>query len=287
MRSGRSSRWPGIGGRATPDWSARAPGDRSGARGRGVRIVYLGHATLLIELDGVRLLTDPLLGDRLGPLRRHGPTPDPALLGDLDAVLVSHAHPDHFDPGSLRQVRAAARLLVPSGLGRAAARVGPPVEEVPVGQSVQVGGVKVTAVPALHWRSPLRRHVTPIGFLIEGSTSIYFAGDTRFFPSMADLAGRVHVAMLPVGRWGPHPGPDRLGPASAARAARVIGASVAIPIHWGTFYPAGFWRIWPRPLREPAARFAAEVAEIAPDIEVRVLEPGVATEIARKPRAGR
>jgi L-ascorbate metabolism protein UlaG (beta-lactamase superfamily) len=96
---------------------------------------------------------------------------------------------------------------------------------------------------------------------------------------MSDLAGRVDVALLPVGRWGPHPGPDRLGPASAARAARVVGANVAIPIHWGTFYPAGFWRVWPRPLREPAALFAASLGAIAPAIEVRVLEPGTVTEI--------
>lgn len=124
-----------------------------------------------------------------------------------------------------------------------------------------------------------------IGYLIEGSTGLYFAGDTRFFPSMAALAGRVDVALLPVGRWGPHPGPDRLGPASAAEAARVVGASIAIPIHWGTFYPAGFWRVWPRPLREPAARFAAELFAIAPDIDVRLLEPGAETQIA--PRSSR
>jgi L-ascorbate metabolism protein UlaG (beta-lactamase superfamily) len=151
---------------------------------------------------------------------------------------------------------------------------------VPVGGSVQVGSVRVSAVPALHLRWPLRPHALTIGFLIEGSSGIYFAGDTRFFHAMADLAGRVDVALLPVGRWGPHPGPDRLGPASAARAAVAVGASVAIPIHWGTFYPAGFWRIWPRPLREPAARFAAELAESNPEVEVRVLEPGVSTEIA-------
>ena len=97
---------------------------------------------------------------------------------------------------------------------------------------------------------------------------------------MANLAGRVDVALLPVGRWGPHRGPDRLGPASAAQAAVAVGARVAIPIHWGTFYPAGFWRVWPRPLREPAGRFATELADIAPEIDVRVLEPGISTGIA-------
>jgi L-ascorbate metabolism protein UlaG (beta-lactamase superfamily) len=230
----------------------------------------------------VRLLTDPVLGDRLGPLRRHGPTPQLGALGALDAVLVSHAHPDHFDPGSIRRLDGVAPLLVPLGLGAAAARLGRPVEEVRVGDSVQVGRVVITAVPALHLRWPLRPHALAIGFLIEGSSGLYFAGDTRFFSSMADLAGRVDVALLPVGRWGPHPGPDRLGPASAARAAVAVGASVAIPIHWGTFYPAGFWRIWPRPLREPAVRFAAEL-ETNSEVDVRVLEPGEVTDIAVRP----
>jgi len=255
------------------------------AAGGGVRIAYLGHATLLIELDGVRVLTDPLLGDRLGPLRRHGPTPNLPAIGALDAILISHAHPDHFDPTSLRRLGGDAPLLVPAGLGSAAARLGRRIEEVAVGQSVRFGPVTVTAVPALHLRWPLRPSALTVGFLIEGSSGVYFAGDTRFFGSMADLAGRVDVALLPVGRWGPHPGPDRLGPASAAQAAIAVGANVAIPIHWGTFYPAGFWRIWPRPLREPAARFAAELAATGPGIEVRVLEPGQATEVQfRSPR---
>ena len=216
-------------------------------------------------------------------MRRHGPTPDAATLGGLDAVLVSHAHPDHFDRASLRQLGAGSPrvpLLVPPGLGPAATSLGGAVQELRVGESVEIGRVRITAVPALHLRWPLRPRALTIGFLIEGSSGVYFAGDTRYFPSMADLAGRVDVALLPVGRWGPHPGPDRLGPASAARAARVVGASVAIPIHWGTFYPAGFWRVWPRPLREPAARFSEELAGIAPNIDVRVLEPGSETEIA-------
>ena len=223
-----------------------------------------------------------MLGTRLGPLRRHGPTPQLGSLGALDAVLVSHAHPDHFDARSIRRLGGSAPLIVPVGLGAAAGRLGRPIEELPVGHSIQVGDVRVTAVPALHLRWPLRPRALTIGFLIEGSSGIYFAGDTTFFSSMANLAGRVDVALLPVGRWGPHPGPDRLGPASAARAAVAVGAHVAIPIHWGTFYPAGFWRIWPRPLREPAARFAAELAD-TDEVEVRVLEPGEVTDIAARP----
>ena len=243
-------------------------------------MTYLGHATVLLELDGVRLLTDPLLGARLGPLRRHGPTPDPVAIGAVDAVLLSHAHPDHLDPGSIARLAGDGQLVVPAGVGRLVGHLGRGVQEVSAGDRVEVGGLRITAVPALHWRWPLAPRARPIGFLVEGTLGVYFAGDTRYFSSMASLAGRVDLALLPVGRWGPHPGPDRLGPASAARAAQVVAASVAIPIHWGTFYPPGFGRLWPRPLREPAAAFAAELATTAPEIEARVLEPGETTRFA-------
>lgn len=251
----------------------------------GARIAYLGHATVLLEIDGVRLLTDPVLGDRLGPLRRHGPTPGAASVEAIDVVLVSHAHPDHFDRSSLRSL-AGCVLVVPEGMGRGAARLGHEVRELPSGASISFGDVRVTAVPARHWRWPPLPRARTIGYLVEGSTAVYFAGDTAFYPAMDRLAGRVDVALLPVGRWGPHPGPDRLGPADAARAARVVGAGVAIPIHWGTLYPPGLHRFWPRPLREPAALFAAELEQDT-GIDVRILEPGQSTEIAsrRPPKA--
>lgn len=259
--------------RAAPGGAAqgRATTDRPASD---VQITYVGHATLLIELDGVRLLTDPLLRDRLGPLRRHGPTPDPAALGRLDAILVSHAHPDHFDRASLKALPPGPVLIVAPGLGRAARRTGHAAHELATGRSVEVGDVSVTAVAARHWRWPALPRARTIGFLIEGSSGIYFAGDTGFFARMAALAGRVDVALLPVGRWGPHPGPARLGPKSASRVARVVGARVAIPVHWGTFYPIGFHHVWPGRLLEPAQLFAAEAARVAPGIDIRILQPG-------------
>jgi L-ascorbate metabolism protein UlaG (beta-lactamase superfamily) len=244
-----------------------------------LRITYLGHATLLIELDGVRVLTDPLLRDRLGPLRRHGPMPDAGTIGRLDAILVSHAHPDHFDRASLRSLTGGPVLLVPPGLGGAAGRTGHAVTELATGRSVDVGDVTVTAVAARHWRWPAMPRARTIGFLLEGSTSVYFAGDTGFFARMEALRGRVDVALLPVGRWGPHPGPIRLGPKSASRVARVVGARVAIPIHWGTFYPVGLHRVWPDALLEPARLFADAAAREAPGVEVRILQPGETTRV--------
>jgi L-ascorbate metabolism protein UlaG (beta-lactamase superfamily) len=239
-----------------------------------LRITYVGHATVLIELDGVRILTDPILRERLGPLRRLGPTPVASELGPVDAVLVSHAHPDHFDRASLRTVPGDPLLVLPRGLGPAAARAGHATREVIANDRVEIGEVRITAVPARHGRWPLQRTARPIGFLIEGSTTVYFAGDTAFYPGMAALSGRVDVALLPVGRWGPPTGPDRLTPRSAVDAAIAVGAKVAIPIHWGTLYVPGFRSgRWNWGSHDAGEAFARE-GHRAPDLEVIVLKPG-------------
>jgi L-ascorbate metabolism protein UlaG (beta-lactamase superfamily) len=239
------------------------------------RLTYLGHATVLIELDGVRILTDPALRWRLGPLRRVGPTPVPAELGPIDAVLVSHAHPDHFDLASLRATGPDPLVVVPRGMGPAAARAGRLTREVTVNDRIDVGPVQITAVPARHGRWPLLGEARPIGYLVEGSSGVYFAGDTAFFPGMALLAGRVDIALLPVGRWGPPFGPDRLTPSSAIDAALIVGARAAVPIHWGTFYIPGFQAgRWGWGSMDAGEAFAREASRRAPDLEVTVLWPG-------------
>jgi L-ascorbate metabolism protein UlaG (beta-lactamase superfamily) len=96
---------------------------------------------------------------------------------------------------------------------------------------------------------------------------------------MAALAGRVDVALLPVGSWGPHLGPGHLSPRTAAETARDVRARIAVPIHWGTLYPAGLERRYGAPLTEPATRFATWAARVAPELDVRVLRPGEATTI--------
>lgn len=242
-----------------------------------ITVRYLGHATVLLELAGVRILTDPFLRDRLGPLRRHGPVPEPAALGPVDVVLISHAHPDHFDRASLRALGHDPLVVVPRGIGPAAGRAGRRTRELNVNDRVQVGPVRVTAVPARHGRWPLHRDTRPIGYLIEGSTTIYFAGDTAIYPGMARLAGRVDVALLPVGRWGPPFGPDRLNPASAVEAAMLVEARVAIPIHWGTLYIPGLRSgRWDWGSIGAGDAFAREAMRRAPALRVVVLQPGEA-----------
>jgi len=270
-----------------------------------VRLQFLGHSTVLLELPGLRILTDPFLRGGLGPLRRHGPVPGPDLVGPVDVVLISHAHPDHFDRGSLRALGGDPLVIVPRGLGRAARRFGLRVREVGVGEKVALGdaigvggadGVNgavgvggavgnastrsVLTVPARHWRWPGEPRAATIGYVVEGPEGgIYFAGDTARFRGMRSFADRVDIALLPVGSWGPHLAPGHLGPRSAAEVAHDIGARYAIPIHWGTLYPAGLDRLLPGRLRQPAARFAVWVERIAPGTEPRVLQPGESTAI--------
>lgn len=239
-----------------------------------LRLTYVGHATVLIELDGIRILTDPVLRARIGPLRRRGPAPSGEDLGPVDAVLISHAHPDHFDRASLRKVQGDPIVVVPRGLAGAAVRRRNDVREMSVGDRTEIGGVVVSAIPARHSRWPLEPRTRPLGYLIEGTTRVYFAGDTAKFRAMTALAGRVDVALLPVGRWGPPRGPDRLTPQTAVTAALVVGAKVAVPIHWGTLYVPGFesgrWGWGATHAGDAFARAAADV----PEVEAIVLQPG-------------
>jgi L-ascorbate metabolism protein UlaG (beta-lactamase superfamily) len=243
-----------------------------------VGIRWLGHASALIELDGVRLLTDPVLRRWTGPLRRIAAPVDPAAVQGIDAVLLSHLHSDHAHVRSLRRVGVRVPVLAARGAGPWLRRRGlADVHEIGPGETQAVGAVRVTAVHAQHdeRRWPVVGPVAPpVGFLVEGERMVYFAGDTDLFDEMAELAGRVDVALLPVAGWGPKLGPGHLDPARAAEAAALIGPAYAIPIHWGTLAMPG------RGLRdaaEPPRTFARLAAERAPQVEVRVLSPAAHT----------
>jgi L-ascorbate metabolism protein UlaG (beta-lactamase superfamily) len=232
------------------------------------RLLYVGHATVLIELDGVRLLTDPVLRLRIGHLWRRVPL-DLTELGDVDAVLISHVHYDHLDRPSLRQLGADITLIAPRG-ARRVLRGFSDVREVDVGEEVRVGDVTVHATPAEHRSARLTLRTAPsLGFLVSGSRRVYFAGDTDLFQGMNALAGSLDVALLPVAGWGPKVGPGHLDPIRAAQALRMLRPRIAVPIHWGTLT---------LPTRaasaEPPEEFRRHAAELAPGVEVRIVEPG-------------
>jgi L-ascorbate metabolism protein UlaG (beta-lactamase superfamily) len=154
------------------------------------------------------------------------------------------------------------------------------VREVRPGTEVEVGGLRVTATPAAHppRRRPLGPAAEPVGYVVRGSRSVYFAGDTDLFAAMGELQGAVDLALLPIWGWGSRLGPGHLDPQRAAAAAATINPAVAIPIHWSTFALGRPARRAADPYR-PAREFVALAARVAPGVEVRVLAPGERTEL--------
>lgn len=242
------------------------------------RITYWGHATTLIELDGVRILTDPVLRRFLKGLRRAVEvTPVPADLLPLHLIAISHAHYDHLDRPSLKLLPSDIPLLLPPGHSRIARRLGfHLVGELRSGDHVRIGPVEVVAVPARHLRgrSPLNPRGTPHGFIFRGrQATIYFAGDTGFFSGLRTIGTRFRpdVALLPIGGYRPlfkrwlrmH-----LSPAEAVEAIPLLGAKVVIPIHWGTF------RVSAEPLEEPVRLLRDLVRQNGLQQVVRILQPG-------------
>ncbi len=244
------------------------------------RVTYVGHATVLVELDGVRLLTDPVLRGRVLHLRRHGQT-STGPLQDLDSVLISHAHWDHLDVPSLASLGRATRVVVPRGAGRILRRRRfADVVELDGGETVEIGGVTVTATFAEHdaGRGPLGVRAPALGYVVTGSRRVYFAGDTDLFPGMAEL-GPLDLALLPVAGWGPRLPPGHLDAHRAAEALQLLEPSAAVPIHWGTYSPIAMRRASPDALRAPADEFARLAAELAPTVAIHVLAPGESLEL--------
>jgi L-ascorbate metabolism protein UlaG (beta-lactamase superfamily) len=251
-----------------------SPADQGSAN----RVTYVGHATVLVALDGVRLLTDPLLRTRVAHLRRRVRVDAGALRG-IDAVLVSHAHYDHLDLPSLERLGRSTPVVAPRGVGGLLrTRRFEHVLEVRAGETIPVGGVRVTAVRAEHdgGRGPLGARGDALGYLLDGSQRVYFAGDTDLFPEMAALSEGLDLALVPIWGWGPSLGRGKhLDPERAAEAVALLRPRIVVPIHWGTYHPLHLGvRAAPAYLSEPPLRFAEAVAAAAPEVEVRVLAPG-------------
>lgn len=253
-----------------------------------MRFTWLGHSSVVLDLDGVRVLTDPLLRPHAGLLRRLAPRPDPASWSRPDVVLLSHLHHDHAELRSLRMLEGAALMSAPTNvawLRRRRLADAVPLDDgwtparLPAGSPARAG-VEVRQVPAEHRHRPMpHRPNDAHGHLVRGpSGTVWFAGDTGLFPGMAEMpalaGGPIDVAVVPVWGWGPRLSAGHLNPETAARAVALSGARFAIPVHWGTLHPplvTRFARSW---LELPGERFAKAVAEQAPGCTAVILAPG-------------
>ncbi len=232
-----------------------------------VTIAWLGHATVLINFYGTWLLTDPALRSRVG-LRVAGATfgprrlVHPALalreLPPLDAVLISHAHMDHSDLGTLRRLPRHMRTVVQRGNSDLVGRFAR-IDELAWGESVDINGARVVAIEVSHWGARLLtdRHRGYGGFLIEkNNRAIVFGGDTAYTHAFAKLRqrARIDLAILPIGAYDPyihvHANPEQ-----AWAMAREMGADHILPIHHSTF------RLSREPTNEPITRLLAAVGE--------------------------
>ena len=259
--------------------SATDPEHAGGAGDGGASVTWIGHATVLCQLAGRRLLVDPVVRSRVAHLRRYVAPVAPEHLAGVDAVLITHLHRDHLDLPSLRRLERAATLVVPRGARRLVAGLGfAAVVEVAPGDAVAIGAATVTATAAVHdgSRGPGGPRALTIGYVLgDGVRRVYHAGDTDIFPAMAAIgAPGIDLALLPVAGWGRTLGPGHLDPERAAAALALLRPRRVVPIHWGTLAPRRLGRGAPSWLGEPGPAFARAAARAAPDVEVVLLEPG-------------
>ncbi len=256
-----------------------APPPRAVAPGQ-LRVTFINHATTLIQLDGVNILTDPIWSKRASPVSFAGPSrarPAGIRFGDLPpihVVVISHNHYDHLDLPTLKRLHRAHRPLVLAGLGNRRLLEGAGIRrarDLEWWQSRAVGDVTIDFVPAQHWSSRGfgdRNKTLWGGFVVEGTRhTVYFAGDTGFGPHFQQIRqryGPMDLALLPIGAYKPRwfMRSMHMNPAEAVRAHRVLEARRSVPIHYGTFQLGDDGE--DEPLRD--LRIARVTADVSADV---------------------
>ncbi len=234
---------------------------------RNPSITWIGHSTMLVRMDGVTFLTDPIFSERASPVGFAGPKrlvpPGVPLqdLPDIDFVLLSHDHYDHTDVPSVQALAArGARFIVPLGLGELVRAAGGDAVELDWWQTDEIGPIRIHCVPAQHFcgRSLAdgNRRLWA-GWVVEGPTRrFYHAGDTGYFKGFAEIGkrlGPIDLAAIPIGAYDPRPimHSVHLNPEEAMQAAVDMSAARVIGMHFGTF------DLTDEPLDEPPRRFHA------------------------------
>lgn len=245
----------------------------------GLRAIWFGHASVYLELDGLRLFVDPVLSEYASPIAGIGPKrfhPPPLALEQLprmDAVLISHDHYDHLDMRTVKQLAAkGSRFVVPLGIGAHLARWGVPetqVRELDWWQSEQVGDVTLTSTPVRHYSGRGLRDANATlwsSWVLAGPHNrVYFSGDTGagdHFKSIGDRFGPFDLTLIKIGAYGPgQPWIDIHMSAEDAIAAHVaLRGKRLLPVHWGTFNLA--FHAWNEPIERAVAAAARENVEI-------------------------
>lgn len=242
----------------------------------GLRTVWFGHASVLVEIDGVRILTDPILSERASPLQFIGPKrfhPPPLALEQLtgiDAVVISHDHYDHLDMATVRQLaQGGTQFYVGLGIGAHLERWGvarTQIHEMAWWEQADVRGVRIHCTPARHYsgRTSMNNSTLWASWMLQGPRhSLYFSGDTGYAGHFAEIRQRLgapDMALMKIGAYGSTWLDIHMDPEAAVRAHRELGARTLLPVHWATFNLA--YHAWEEPITRTlaaAARLGAEV----------------------------
>ncbi len=241
----------------------------------GSEAVFVGHASVLVHLDGQTFLTDPLYLKRLYILRRHNPPGVPFQnLPRLEFILISHGHLDHMDLKTLDLFSRDTPIILPEKLESYLQDLGfRDVRPLRWGDQTLVGSLLVVALPAQHFtgRSLHETRSLPQSYLIRGKKSVFFGGDSGMTSEFAKIGGQysVDLAFLPIGHY--RPASFRRGhmsPEDALEAVEMLRAKKMVPIHWGVF------RLSLEAIDEPPRRLLELVAQRKPGSEIVLLQPG-------------
>jgi L-ascorbate metabolism protein UlaG (beta-lactamase superfamily) len=228
----------------------------------GLRAVWFGHSTVLIEIDGVRIMTDPVLSQRAspfqfaGPERMHQPPIALARLEGIDAVVISHDHYDHLDRDTVLQLaRGGAHFFVGLGIGAHLERWSVPpaqVHEMDWWDTVSFKGVDIHATPARHYsgRKSLDNATLWTSWMLKGGGyAVYYSGDTGYGPHFSEIRSRLgapDLDLMKVGAYG-HSWLDiHMDPESAVQAHLDLGGRTMVPLHWATFNMS--YHAWDEPI---------------------------------------
>ena len=247
-------------------------------------VTFIGHSSFLLQMDGRKVLIDPVFAKRLVVLRRQR---RPGLLVEelppIDLVLLTHAHMDHLNVSSLRRVIRATRRLtgktpevvVPQGVEDLVARLGfSQVHGLTWWDRIDVHGLRVTMTPCRHWGARMFRdtHRGYGGYVVESADhSVYHSGDTAYFDGFREIGSRLNpqVALLPIGAYFPDSYRSvHTSPEEAVRGFIELGADQMVPMHYGTF------RLGREPMDEPLQRLEIEAARLGISEKIKVLEEG-------------
>jgi L-ascorbate metabolism protein UlaG (beta-lactamase superfamily) len=270
---------------------ARTRADFDSPPTSGLRVTWLGHSTLLLEIDGQRVLIDPVWSERASPVsfagpKRFYPSPLPLVeLPSVDVVLLSHDHADHFDPATLAHLVARGdRFVAPLGVGARLIALGANesrIVELDWWESTDVGSLTLTATPARHFsgRTLFDRDSTLwAGWVLDSPVHrVFYSGDTALDDALVEIGERLgpfDLTMIEIGAYDAMWADVHLGPEQAVRAHRLVRGEVMLPVHWGLFDLA--LHGWTEPIERALVAATAEDVRLVAPRPGEMIEPTLA-----------